>query len=384
MYLLRRQSLPRHSMLRDGLVATALCVFTLAAAMMTVPSLHARLTPAATAVAVAGYAALVLRRRWPVTALAVTLAASEAFVALTHSQGAVVAAPLIAVYAVAESPQGRRRSLTIAAAAVLLLATVHMLSGPSSLLGTENLTLTSLGGLAIAAGDASRSRKAYIASMEERTRRAEYYREQEARRLLTEERLRIARDLHDAVGHRLALINVQAGAADVLAGTDVASARAALAHIRQAGRAALDDIAVTIGLLREPGEFPGPGDPGIDEVPQLIASFGGAGLRVDYQIRGQPRELPPQAGLAAFRIIQESLTNVRKHARSPDARVLLEFRPDTLTVTVRNHGPVAEPCSASGHGITGMRERAAAAGGRLDAGPRPGGGFAVRSVLPVQ
>jgi signal transduction histidine kinase len=211
---------------------------------------------------------------------------------------------------------------------------------------------------------------------------------------VTEERLRIARDLHDAVGHHLALINVQAGVADQLLDDDPVQARRSLAHVRQASRAALDDLRDTIGLLRQPGDPAAPVQPtaDLDDLDELLATFGRSGLRVETAVEGAVRPVPATASLIAYRVIQESLTNVRKHASDSAATIRLSYRPAALWVEVENRadvsgsGPVngaRNGTDTGGHGITGMRERVAAAGGSLTAGPRPGGGFRVSALLPL-
>ena len=167
--------------------------------------------------------------------------AAEGYLSLFrgHEGALVLAAPLIALYTIGDTGAGgtgRRRNLTIGALAIAALAAVHMLARPASWLGADNLALAALGALALAAGDASRSRRAYTAEVEQRARRAELGREQEARRRVTEERLRIARDLHDVLGHQLALITVQAGVADHLLDVQPGQSRRALGHIRHASR----------------------------------------------------------------------------------------------------------------------------------------------------
>jgi signal transduction histidine kinase len=287
----------------------------------------------------------------------------------------------------------RRRALLIGALAIGALAGLHVLARPSTWLGMDNLALAAFGGLAVAAGDASRSRRAYTAEVEQRARRAELGREQETWRRITEERLRIARDLHDVLGHQLALINVQAGVADHLLSAQPAQTRQALTHIRQASKTALEELRDTIGLLREPGEPDAPTEPtaslsGLDE---LIASYRRSGLRIEVHTEGPVRPLAPAGDLTAYRVVQESLTNVCKHAGDATVRLRLAYRPDALRLIVDNDagsGPSSTVdntgADPGGHGITGMRERVAAVGGALRAGPRPDGGFRVEATLPAR
>ena len=341
---------------------------------------------AATLVAAVACGALALRRLHPFTVLLVSLIAAEIYLALYRGRVGtlVLAAPLIALYTVADTT-GRRRSLMIGGLAVLALGGFHTLGRPASWLGPENVALAALGGLAVAAGSASRSRRAYLAEVEERARRAEDERAAEARRLLTEERLRIARDLHDSVGHHLALINVQAGVAAHVLDQQPVKVREALGHIRQGSRAALDELRDTIGLLRQPGDSLAPTEPavGLTGLDDLVASFRRSGLRIDHQVEGASRPLPLAVDLAAYRIIQESLTNACKHAAGGTVRLALRYGSGAVHLTVDNDGPAVAPPPAGSHGILGMRERVAAIGGELHAGPRSAGGFRVTATLPT-
>jgi signal transduction histidine kinase len=383
-----RRGARRHPHLTDACLAAALCAFTLATTAIGPQALRGRLNAGAVLAALAGFGVLMLRRRWPLTVLAVTVVAEELFFMLSDARDGVLLAPLVALYTVVESPVHRRRSLVFGGLAVLALAVFHMMRGHSGPLGPENIALVALGGLAVAAGDAARSRKAYIAEVEERARRAEHDRDQEARRQVTEERLRIARDLHDVLGHHLALINVQAGVADHVLASRPDQARQALAHVRQAGRAALDDVTGIIVLLREPGHAPAPVEPvaGLAMLDELVESFRSCGLRVLQAVDGKIRPLPPATDLTAYRVIQESLTNVRKHAGAVTTTIRVSYQPLALCLEVENDGcgPGAPAAGVgSGHGITGMRERVSAAGGHLEAGLQPRGGFRVSAVLPL-
>ena len=352
------------------------------------PSMRGTFTVGAIGAAAVAWAALPWRRRWPIPVLLVSTVGAAGYNVLTEGHGLVFVAPLVALYASARSAASRRTGLAIGTFGLVVLAGSHLMFRPSrEWLGWETLAVFAAGGLALAAADAASSRRAYVAAIEDRARRAELGREQEARRRVTEERLRIARDLHDAVGHHLALINVQAGVADQLLDDDPAQARRSLAHIRQASRAGLDDLRDTIGLLRDPGDPAAPVQPtaDLDDLDELMASLRRSGLRVETAVDGTVRPVPPAASLIAYRVIQESLTNVRKHAGDSAATIRLSYRPAALRVEVENMaGGVGTANGAkAGHGITGMRERVAAAGGSLTAGPRPGGGFRVSALLPL-
>jgi signal transduction histidine kinase len=348
-----------------------------------------------TVAAVTAYGMLLGRRRWPVLALAATAVAAGVYMMLNMTHGWVLTAPMIALYHLADRTSDRRRLLTIGGLAVLVLVAVPALSASTSWVSAENLTVTAACGLALACGDASRSRRAYMAEAEERARRAEHGREQEAQRRVTDERLRISRDLHDSMGHHIALINAQAGLGAHVFEHQPAAAKQALAHIMQTSRVALDDLRDTVGLLRQAGEPAAPTEPplGVGGLVNLIASFRKAGMRIAHEVDGYARPLPSTIDRAAYRVVQESLTNVRKHAGDVAARVRLSFQPAALQIVVEDEGSaqgvlVGHPASVpdqrgAGYGILGMRERVSALGGCLDAGPRSAGGFRVSAVLPL-
>jgi signal transduction histidine kinase len=346
--------------------------------------------PTVTAAALA-CGALAVRRRWPFLVLVVSAVAAEAYLVQFegHHGSMVLAAPLIALYTVADAST-RRRALVIGVLVVLAFAGFHMLIKPTSWMGADNVALAALGGLAVAAGAASRNRRAYLAEVEARARHAETEREAEAARRVTEERLRIARDLHDAVGHHLALVYVQARVASHVLTDPPAQAREALGHIRDASKTALGELSATIGLLRQPGEQAAPTDPvvGLAGVHQLLAAFRRSGLAIAEQVDGPARAIPVAADLTAYRVIQESLTNVCKHAGPTTVAVRLTYEPDALRILVDNTAPARPPGpdtgpAGAGHGLVGMRERVTALGGYLHAGPRPDGGYRVAAVLPL-
>jgi signal transduction histidine kinase len=258
-------------------------------------------------------------------------------------------------------------------------------------------------GLAIMLGEVVRSRRALTAETAERLRAAQEEREAEAGRRVAEERLRIARDLHDTVAHSMATITVQAGSALHILGEKDDSLRAALTAIRETSKEALREMRVTLGQLRRggrPGEGePGGGEPGtdgltgLDRLPALRDAVTAAGAPVTVEIEGEQRALPGPVDQVAYRILQESLTNVLRHA-GPSARatVRLCYQPTALAIQVTDDGPplaaapgLPEPGRPGngGHGLTGMAERAAAVGGRFTAGPRAGGGFEVSASLPA-
>jgi len=222
-----------------------------------------------------------------------------------------------------------------------------------------------------------------------RTRRQEWARrqaeEEEAeRRRVDEERLRIARELHDVLAHSISVINVQAGVGLALLDSDPEQARTALTTIKGASKEALGEVRQVLDTLRAPGAAPRAPAPGLDRLPELTAQAADAGLEVTTDTEGAAVTLPPGADLAAFRIIQEALTNVVRHSRSRTARVRLHHGAGEFTIQVDDEGPAAEGgTSGGGNGLVGMRERAAALGGSAEAGPRDDGGFRVTVRFPA-
>jgi signal transduction histidine kinase len=234
-------------------------------------------------------------------------------------------------------------------------------------------------------GEVTRSRRAYVREVEQRALAAERGREEEARRRTGEERIRIARELHDILGHRISLINVQASAAVHLLDRDPEQARTALIAIKEASHEALGEVRATLGILRQLEERePLAPSPGLAQLDAVIAETSAAGFDVQLDVRGERRSLPSGVDLAAYRIIQESLTNVVRHARASSARIAIAYRAGDIEIEVVDDGiPARIDAGSSGSGLVGMRERAIALGGNFEAGPQPGGGFRVRATLPT-
>ncbi|MVZ99751.1 sensor histidine kinase [Actinomadura sp. LD22] len=239
-------------------------------------------------------------------------------------------------------------------------------------------------------GHSTQNRRAYLAAMEERAQRAEQSRDSEARRRVAEERVRIARELHDLVAHQITLANAQATVAAHLFDTRPEQTRESLHELVETTREALDDLRATVGLLRQTGDAASPAEPapGLSRLPTLLESFRRAGLEVSVHHDGRARPLPPGLDLTAYRIVQEALTNVTKHAGTGSARVRLDWNHDRVTITVADDGGGGAAAGAAadrppGYGLIGMRERATAVGGRLSAGRRPEGGFVVSTELPL-
>lgn len=249
--------------------------------------------------------------------------------------------------------------------------------------------------LAWVLGDSMRTRRAYWAQLEEKAARLEKEREAQSRIAVAAERARIARELHDVVAHNVSVMVVQADGAAYVLDAAPEQTRQALETISGTGRQALAEMRRLLGVLRT-GEQPESGEyvpqPGVEQLSDLMEQVRGAGLHVDFQVEGEPRELPSSVELTAYRIVQEALTNTRKHG-GPDvaATVRLAYKEDDLDLLVEDDGRGAQRelyedggADGLGHGLIGMRERVGMVGGTLAAGPRPGGGFRVSAVLPLK
>ncbi|MGW8491441.1 sensor histidine kinase [Streptomyces sp. NPDC055886] len=354
-------------------------------------------------------AALVLRRRRPMQVLAVTAALAAVEYVLMDPPAPVVMSTVIALYTVA-SRTDRPTAWRVGLLTMGGLTAAAMVFGSTPWYSQENFGVFAWTGLAGAAGDAVRSRRAFVDAIRERAERAERTREEEARRRVAEERLRIARDLHDVVAHHIALVNVQAGVAAHVMDKRPDQAKEALAHVRDASRSALNELRVTVGLLRQQGDPEAPTEPapGLAVLGELVDTFRNAGLPVEVACAEGGEQLPAAVDLAAYRVIQEALTNVRKHAGTgARAEVSVVRVGATAEVTVLDNGrgsagrrpgtgpgggpgPADGPpadgdgLDSGGHGLVGMRERVTALGGTLTAGPRYGGGFRVHAILPVE
>ncbi|MBH5338086.1 sensor histidine kinase [Streptomyces pactum] len=356
---------------------------------------------AAYAIAVVSCAVLPVRHRAPPAALAATTAAGVLVPPLGLLLTPLIVAPaVIAAYSCALAARTERR----AAAAVLLTSAVLVAAIPLS--GNVSWKDASrMGAVAVfppVAGvlaHAVRNRRAYLAAVEERARRAEESRDAEARRRVAEERVRIARELHDLVAHQITLAHAQATVAAHFFDARPEQARTSLQDLIGTTAQALDELRATVGLLRQSGDTAAPAEPapGLSRLPALLDSFRRAGLEVSVHQEGTAGPLPPGVDLTAYRIVQEALTNVARHAGTATAQVRLTWDRDRVTITVADDGrgsraapatppgpgASAAPDRPPGHGLIGMRERATAVGGHLFAGPRPEGGFLVRARLPV-
>ncbi|MGH2735653.1 MAG: sensor histidine kinase [Actinomycetota bacterium] len=347
-----------------------------------------------------GPAALWFRRSYPATVLGVVLVSIVAYVMLDYPKGPVFLSFIVAVFTAVM--RGRRvaawTSFGVAYAAFLFFSYYVADEAPA---GAEVAGAAAWMLVIITVAEVARTRR-------ERFMEASRTRAEETRRRDSEERLRIAQDLHDVLAHNISLINVQAGVALHLMDERPEQARTALAAIKQASNEALGELRSVLDILRKGDEQP-PRSPAarLADLDDLVERTRAAGLEVTTEIEGAPRSLSTGVDQAAFRIVQESLTNVVRHAGRAHASVLLSYGERELVVQVEDdgagrprpdgreeqgrprpdgqeeRGTNAAAASGGGRGIAGMSERAAALGGRLEAGPRAGGGFRVRAVLPL-
>jgi signal transduction histidine kinase len=331
---------------------------------------------------------LAARRRFPLAVLATSVASGLAFAALGLPPEILGLAILVAVYSVAAYGD-RWVALAGLAVAEVGLAAVQLTPGRT---GADTLVINNMGVVAVAwlLGHFAHNYRAYAARLEERTAELERAREALARRAVTEERLRLARELHDVVAHAMSVIAVQSGVGAHVATTQPKEARKALAAIEATSRAALTELRRLLGVLRQEDEPHGDlaPMPGLADLEGLLAEVAKAGLAVKLQVHGTRPPLPAGVDLSAYRIVQEALTNVVKHAGPAHAQVVVGYGDQEVTVEIIDDGrgavtSVTDGRAGTGHGLIGMRERVAAFGGDLEVGPRPHGGFRVAARLPV-
>ncbi|WP_251059893.1 sensor histidine kinase [Streptomyces sp. ISL-100] len=332
----------------------------------------------------AGAALLLLRHRYPVFVAFGTSAAAMVYLGAGYPYGPVFIPAAMGCFAAIVA--GHRRA---AWAALGMLWAAHVLishwlyrwlppGGDAPAPWGQELVVAAWVAAIVAASELVRVRR-------EQWARERGERQAAEKRRADEERLRIARELHDVLAHSISVINVQAGVGLALLDTDPEQARSALATIKAASKEALGEVRQVLDTLRAPGDAPRSPAPGLDRLTELVEQASGAGLTVEVVTEGVRSGLPPGADLAAFRIIQEALTNVVRHSGSRTARVRLGYAPDRLDLRIDDDGPATGgDAGGSGNGLVGMRERAAALGGTIEAGPRPDGGFRVEATLPYR
>jgi signal transduction histidine kinase len=422
-----RQEARCHPHYADALVSGGL----LAVALTTQREHHTvqssgRVAVGALVVEVVVYLLLVFRSAHPVLVLVLTSSGSWFVMGMTRSWSPVTLAVVAAAYTVA-----LRTDRRIAIKVALVIGPVVVL-GAALFSGDwqdpKNLSLLGWIGCSAALGDAVRSRRAYIAAIEERALRAEQTREEEARRRVVEERLRIAQELHDVVAHHIAVINVQAAVAEHLLEAQPQAAEQALGHVRRSTRAVLDELGGLLGVLRQPDDPGVPTDPApsFGQLLPLIDSFKASGLDVDWRLTGTELPLPSAVDLVAYRLVQEGLTNAHKHGTG-SAQLGVTFDENTVAIEIVNPSAACQSkaspvntvaanaglanggpanldsgdlhsanldsgdlghadvdLAGGGLGLLGMRERARAVGGSVRAAAQSDGSWRVTALLPVQ
>lgn len=377
-------------MVRDLITFLVVASFTLAPFGGTSPTASIKVLFIAAALAV-----VITRRRWPLAALG--LSAVFFIVALMMGEfspypGLPVA---VAVFAVTRTIE-RRRALIIVGGTLVVLLAATVLLGQGNLLDPRAFSLVTVVAAAGGLGDAARSRRDYIVAITERALRAERTRESEAQRRVAEDRLRIARDLHDVVAHQIAVINLHAGVASSTLRTHPDSADESLATIRQASRSVLAEIGGLMSMLRAGAGGAGAGGAGaggesaelapiggLDRLGELVAGFDDVGLRVRTEVAGSLVDIPPAVDLVAYRAVQEGLTNVHKHgAGTADLRVHRDA--NTLCVQISNRpGTSVSANGGSGYGLQGLRERVESVRGRTRVDASHDGTFVLEVSLPL-
>ncbi|WP_217548302.1 sensor histidine kinase [Streptomyces sp. GbtcB6] len=341
------------------------------------------------ALAAVGCGALLWQRTRPRTVVALGAAATAAAAGLGHLPTPLLLGGLmLALYRLAvdtDRPTARRYYF----ASVALVVGAAMVFAPAGIpWPLETISPAAWLLLPVVAGNAVRLQTAYLDAVQARAEYAERSREEEARHRVAEERMRIARELHDVVAHHLALANAQAGTAAHLSRTHPDQVHRILGDLAGTTASALRELKATVGLLRQTGDpdLPLAPSPGLDRLPELTEACESAGLAVHVSVEGSPRPLTAGVDLTAYRIVQEALTNVTKHASAEAAYVRIGWARDRLTLTITDDGTATAPAApAPGHGfgLIGMRERAQSVGGAFAAGHRDGGGYEVTTRLPL-
>jgi signal transduction histidine kinase len=332
---------------------------------------------------------ILTHRRFPLASMAVCLTAL-----LAYAAGRYAAFPGLPVFVltfdIALHSKARVAFAALVASAAAM--TVSLALQPNGVAALAEWVASGAGLLvAWLVGRNLRYRRARWSELQDRAERLERERQEEARRAVTEERLRIARELHDVIAHSMSVIAVQSAVGHHVMDTQPDQARQALAAIEATSRSALTEMRRLLGVLRQEGQTRGSlaPAPGLADLDSLVSQVQDAGLRVWIKVDGQRGPVPPSVDLSAYRIIQEALTNVIKHADCQSATVTICYRADSVTVEIADKGLAAPGArvvpagNGSGHGIIGMRERVAVFSGQFTAGPRPDGGFRVRARFPV-
>jgi len=369
---------PRGWIVARGDLVLAVALATVAVAQAAVSPIAS--VPVAVLIALLTTLPVAVRRSHPVVAALVTTAAG-----LIPSNGYVYVGyvvSFIVFYSVAAYVPQRRHVVAVVAAGVALAGLGSVIHG--AVFGDYFGALSAVVGPAVVGGFV-RYQREQSRQLQELTRELERERELNVARAVADERARIARELHDVVAHTISVVAIQADAAEAALDADPARARGPLQTIRRSATEALTEMRRLLAVLRadEPAGELAP-SPGLEQLPALIDRARAAGVQVTLQVAGSARPVPASLDLSAYRIVQEALTNVGKHAAGVPASILLDWGQEALAIEIRNPGTILEPAVANGtgHGLIGMRERVRMLGGEFSAGPATGGGFVVSAILP--
>ena len=378
-----RAWLRAHPLVADTIVAAVVFI-----PAVTVPADAPRgiasATVASSLLVVLGCLALILRRRYPIVVWGSTLALAVVGIAIQNGPAGSIFPALVALYTVATLTSPRLGVSAAVATTVVLIGALQF-AASDSWQGASSYVVLAWSGLATAAGIAVKNQRAIVAAAVERAEQAEQSREEEALRRVEQERLRIARELHDVVAHHISIINVQSGVALHLIDSQPDKARESIGHVRDSSQDVMREMSTLLGLLRttDDGAQTQPA-PSLVQLDELIESMRRTGLVVTLSEQGRAYQLPPLVDLTAFRTVQESLTNAHKHGVGT-AEVRLRCARSSITIEVEN--PIVPGVTKSetpGHGLVGMQERVFAVGGSIEAGPTARGVFVVRVEIPTQ
>jgi signal transduction histidine kinase len=342
-------------------------------------------TAALTVVGVGG--GLVIRRLWSTVSLAVIVATLAIYGLADLPGGPIYLTPLFPLYTIA-STGDRRRTIKVGVATLAVFVVVAIVGPDTSSHLVYLLSFTGWVAGAVFLGLSHASRRAYLVELEQRAKYLEESREEEARRRVAEERIRIARDLHDVIAHGLATINLHSGVAAHVAQRHPEQVAPTLRAIKQVSGEVLDELRATLQVLRtsdDAEDVPLAPTPGLERIDALVDGIRAAGQPVELHRHDDVVDgsIPTAVDVAAYRIVQESLSNVMRHAGRAEARIAVVRTPQFLDIEVVDDGLGAAAKDEPGQGLVGMRERAEGVGGELEAGPRPGGGYRVHARLPL-
>ena len=387
----------RHGQLLDVLFAALLGIDALADVVGMTPTDGVRgIDVAGVALIIVGSGALIWRRRYPLAVLAVVFTTLSVYYVRDYGSFMSIVG-VVVLYSVAVHADNRRRAWLAAGAyslAIVAVAWFTVLDEPDGFATTNAASMITYLLAAVVGAAIVRNRQQLFADTELRAEMAERDRLAEADRAVANERTRIAREMHDVVAHGMSVISVQAAAAQEIVRTDPEKAAEVLGRIETVGRQSLNEMRRMLGVLRDPNGNPDgepsaslTPQPSLSDVPGAVERSTDVGVPAELVVTGVVRDLPPGVELTGFRIVQEALTNVLKHAGSAaSATVTIDYRADDVVIDVSDDGQGAVSAlssSGGGNGLVGMRERVEIYGGSLSTGPQTGGGYSVRAVLPT-